>query len=527
MPAAPAPPAPPHGPQALAAQYTGRAAVTRLLFVADHGGPALELEALRCAADVLKTGVDTALYAQASAAGGLARAAAHAPPQVMERIGGRLGAAYTLDKEWVEETDKRAAQACGQAAGLVLSLTSPPSDAGAAGGGTGRGEAEHGEGALAHAARGARASGGREFLRADKRAGRQEAIRLAHNELAEFQQSRGELQAAFKTLSRSRDYCTTGGQVVGQCLACVAVASAFPQAGGAHVANFASKAEAALEAASDPGLLAAVKVAQGLAQLDAKKYKLAAQRFTEAPADCGHAFSRFASPADVAACGALCALASMDRGELRAAVTDNVPFRSYLEAAADIRQLLDDFAACRYAAALALLARLRDGAMALDPLLRPHREALCEAVRRRAVCAYVAPFSRLRLDAMAAGLGCGRAEAEAEAAALIGEGHIQARIDAGAGLLLARTADARKLAFERALAAGEAYLRDTKALLLRASLLEHDCTQAGGRGARGGGEGEARRGARGWGSGGPFGGHHERERFGGGFGERHERAGMH
>jgi len=442
----------------------------------------------------------------------------------MERIGGRLGAAYTPDKEWVEETDKRAAQARGRAAGRVQPLTSPPSDAGAAGGGAGRGEAEHGEGALARPARGARA-GGAGVLRADRR-GAQEAIRLSHNELAEFQQSRGELQAAFKTLSRSRDYCTTGGQVVAQCLACVAVASAFPQAGGAHVANFASKAEAALEAGSDPGLLAAVKVAQGLAQLDSKKYKLAARRFTEAPADCGHAFSRFASPADVAACGALCALASMDRGELRAAVTDNVPFRSYLEAAADIRQLLDDFAACRYAAALALLARLRDGAMALDPLLRPHREALCEAVRRRAVCAYVAPFSRLRLDAMAAGLGCGRAEAEAEAAALIGEGHIQARIDAGAGLLLARTADARKLAFERALAAGEAYLRDTKALLLRASLLEHDCTQAGARGARGG-EGEARRGQRGWGGGGPFGGHHERERFGGGFGERHERGGMH
>jgi hypothetical protein len=34
----------------------------------------------------------------------------------MERIGGRLGAAYTLDKEWVDATDKRAAQVRSRAA---------------------------------------------------------------------------------------------------------------------------------------------------------------------------------------------------------------------------------------------------------------------------------------------------------------------------------------------------------------------------------------------------------------------------
>ena len=36
---------------------------------------------------------------------------ARAAAQVMEKINGRLGAEHTLDKEWVEQTDKRAAQA--------------------------------------------------------------------------------------------------------------------------------------------------------------------------------------------------------------------------------------------------------------------------------------------------------------------------------------------------------------------------------------------------------------------------------
>ncbi len=51
--------------QAYAAQYSGQTRVARLLFIADRGGPALELDALRLAADTLKKGVDTKTYVQA------------------------------------------------------------------------------------------------------------------------------------------------------------------------------------------------------------------------------------------------------------------------------------------------------------------------------------------------------------------------------------------------------------------------------------------------------------------------------
>ena len=39
----------------------------------------------------------------------------------MDKIGGRLGAEYTTDKEWVEQTDKRASQARGTARRVVSS----------------------------------------------------------------------------------------------------------------------------------------------------------------------------------------------------------------------------------------------------------------------------------------------------------------------------------------------------------------------------------------------------------------------
>ena len=59
--------------QAYASLYTGRTRGSRLLFTAEHGGPGLELEALRLAAEHAKAGEDTQFYAQA-------RFARHAAP---------------------------------------------------------------------------------------------------------------------------------------------------------------------------------------------------------------------------------------------------------------------------------------------------------------------------------------------------------------------------------------------------------------------------------------------------------------
>ena len=358
-------------------------------------------------------------------------------------------------------------------------------------------------------------------------------MRLAQNAHAHFLFQRGELQAAFKSYMRSRDYCATGGQVVEQCLALISVSDQMPQLGPTHMANYAQKAEVALETSTgtDPLILAQLKVASALPLLDAKKYRLASKRLTDTPPDLGDAFADVASSQDVALYGALTSLATLDRKELRAACIDNVAFRSYLELLPDARQLVEDFYASRYASALATLAKLRDGLCALDPHLRPHREALCDAVRQRAVCAYVAPFSRVRLETMAAALATEPGALQAELESLIGEGQVSARIDAGAGVLHARTADARNQAFERTLAMADGYLRDTKALLLRASLMQHDVMQAGGRkgggggggedgpgggqGHRGGNEGRRSHGPRGhgahWGGEREYGGHRERQ----------------
>jgi COP9 signalosome complex subunit 1 len=65
-------------------------------------------------------------------------------------------------------------------------------------------------------------------------------------------------------------------------------------------------------------------------------------------------------------------------------------------------------------------------------------------------------------------------ELEKELAALIMAGAIPARIDSQSKVLYARHADQRHATFEKALAMGETYMRNTKALLLRINLLRAD-----------------------------------------------------
>ncbi|KAG2487456.1 hypothetical protein HYH03_013879, partial [Edaphochlamys debaryana] len=108
-----------------------------------------------------------------------------------------------------------------------------------------------------------------------------------------------------------------------------------------------------------------------------------------------------------------------------------------------------------------------------------HVPALYASIRHRALCQYVQPFSRVDLAAMATAFSTPVAELERQLAGLIMDGAISARIDSATKVLYASKADARASTFARVLAAGEAYCRDTRALLLRASLVQHDFVQAG------------------------------------------------
>lgn len=393
--------------------YTGHTKIDRLVFIAERSvGKPLELEALKAAADELKKTENVAKYLE-----------------VMQKINGRLGPAYNVDRNFVEAVDKRAQQV------------------------QERLESE---------------------LHTYKTNLIKESIRVGHNELGDFHYSRGDSQNAFKCYVRTRDYCATSRHIVSMCLNVIKVS--IETNGYMHVQNYVSKAEQTPEVQQDQIVTAKLKTAAGLASLHYKKYKLAGRKFVEVNPELGTNYSDVIAPQDIAVYGTLCALATFDRAELKSRVINNIAFREFLELVPEVRELLHDFYNSRYASCLAHLTSLQPS-LSLDLHLAGHVSSLYSAIRQRALCQYTAPFISVNLATMATAFNSSVSDLEKELAALIMENQIQARIDSHNKVLYARHADVRRSTFQRVLAIGEEYVRESKAALLRANLIQHDFVQ--------------------------------------------------
>lgn len=152
--------------------------------------------------------------------------------------------------------------------------------------------------------------------------------------------------------------------------------------------------------------------------------------------------------------------------------------------------MISDFYNSKYAPCIAGLERLR-APLKLDLHLWDHASPLLEQIRQRALVQYVQPFTAANLNLMAQAFNTTVAGVEKEVAQLIADGQIAARIDSQEKVLFARHADQRNGTFEKAQQAGEDFRRETRALLLRARLLQNDLVVRGkgGRGGGGGGHG--------------------------------------
>jgi len=298
-----------------------------------------------------------------------------------------------------------------------------------------------------------------------------DSIRMGHNDLGDFHSARGDFATALKCYVRTRDYCTTSKHIITMCLNVIRVS--IHMGNFTHVANYIAKAESTDASGSDPILTAQLKVAGGLAQLESKKYKLAARKFLETNPELGSSFNEVLSPQDVAVYGGLCALASFDRAELKAKVVDNTNFRIFLELVPEVRELTHDFYNSRYASCLKILDKLKADLL-LDLHLHDHVETLYADIRSKALIQYFSPFVTVDMKLMAEAFNTPVMDLERELAKLIMAGQIPARIDSHNKVLHARHADQRTATFQKALAMGDEYVRDSMALLLRINLMRHD-----------------------------------------------------
>ena len=305
-----------------------------------------------------------------------------------------------------------------------------------------------------------------------------ENIRLGHNDLGAFHFKKGDLNSALKCFVRGRDYCATNKHVVDMCLNVIRVSV---QLGNfMHVSNHVSKAEQVLQTADTPegqdsSIQSALKVSAGLAHLDSAKYKLAARKFLECKPKLGSTFNEVIHSTDVAVYAALCALATFDRDELKKRVVDNQAFKGFLEFEPLIRDCILDFYNCRYAGCLAFLDKFKPS-LTLDIHLFDHVNHLYTKIRQRALIQYFSPYTSVNLHTMAAAFNTPVDALEKEMASLIMDGQISARIDSHNKTVFARHADERNATFKKALVLGQSYIRDSKATLLRMSLIKHGVT---------------------------------------------------
>ena len=297
-----------------------------------------------------------------------------------------------------------------------------------------------------------------------------ESIRMGHTDLGDFHYERGDFNTALKCYVRTRDYCTTSKHVVSMCLH---VIKASIQMGNfTHVTNYITKAESTSDG-TEPTLVAQLRVAAGLAFLEARRYKLAARKFLEVSPEKGSIYSEVCSAQDVALYGGLCALASFDRAELKSKLVDSPGFKAFLELYPQVREAVHDFFHSRYASCLAHLEKLRPDLL-LDLHLHDHVKQLYDDVRSKALVQYFSPFATVDMSLMATAFNVTVEGLEKELAALIMVKQIPARIDSQAKVLHARHADQRTATFATALKVGEEFMRDTKALLLRINLMRAD-----------------------------------------------------
>ncbi|KAH9604075.1 hypothetical protein KSS87_010415 [Heliosperma pusillum] len=395
--------------ESYASFYTGRTKILRLIFIADR------CDNPSMQLEILRMAYDVAKKGEDT----------YLFKEVAHRINGRLGPSYGMDLGWIEAVERRAELR-------------------------------------------------KEKLENEINAYRtnliKESIRMGYNDFGDFFYAHGQLGDAFKNYVRTRDYCTTAKHLVNMCLNAILVSIELGQF--SHVNSYVTKAEQTPEAL-EPIVLAKLHCAAGLANLEAKKYKLAARKFLEVAPELSNNYSEVIAPQDVATYGGLCALATFDRSELKSKVIDNLNFRNFLELVPEIRELIHDFYSSHYASCLDYLGNLKTNLL-LDIRLHDHVESLYKEIRHKALIQYTLPFVSLDLNMMANAFKTSVSDLQKELETLITNNQIQARIDSHNKILYARHADQRNATFQRVLQTGAGFDRDVRSMLLRANVIKHD-----------------------------------------------------
>lgn len=250
---------------------------------------------------------------------------------------------------------------------------------------------------------------------------------MGHEDLGNHFYASGDLVNAFKSYSRMRDFCTAPKHILDMSLQIIRVCieQGNYMSVQSHIAKIRNLSRTSEE---EEALKPKLCVAMGLTQLASGAFRDAAKSFLECPPTLGASYNDVISSNDVAIYGGLCALASMERGQLKKEVLDNNDFRNFLELEPQMRKAISYFHTAKYSNCLQILEEYKND-YHLDIHLQKHVNRLYEMIRSKGIVQYFIPFSCVTLSSMAEAFATSEKTLERELVGMIGKGILDARID--------------------------------------------------------------------------------------------------
>jgi COP9 signalosome complex subunit 1 len=295
-------------------------------------------------------------------------------------------------------------------------------------------------------------------------------IRTGHNKIGDYYFEGGDYSSALRSYMRAQEHSLTPETNLELCFNVVRTAVAMRNF--VHVASFAEQAESNPIHKASVNSVAEMKVACGLAALNSRKYREAAQRFSEAAFDGVAALPKMIAVEDVAVYVGLCGLAEFSRSELKNLIDDS-NFRAFAETVPVISKMLTCFYRSNYADCLAALESLKND-LQLDYYLHEHCTGLFEKIRNKALKEYFLPYEAVDLQKMANAFATSIPALEKELSKLIVANEISARIDSFNKRLVARQVTSRTGAYDKTIETGESFQTNSRALLLRVNLTRNN-----------------------------------------------------
>eukprot|EP01061_Rhynchopus_euleeides_P024751 TRINITY_DN39901_c0_g1_i1.p2 TRINITY_DN39901_c0_g1~~TRINITY_DN39901_c0_g1_i1.p2 ORF type:complete len:419 (+),score=172.23 TRINITY_DN39901_c0_g1_i1:313-1569(+) len=299
---------------------------------------------------------------------------------------------------------------------------------------------------------------------------RQQDARRAVQALGEYYYRRGRLLNSVKFYIKMREFSKTVPENLEMCLLVIEVG--IENETWSVVNQHCARGEQGMGPAGGGDKVARGKmlVAQALSLLDGSKYKSAAMKLLDVPAELGDRFNTILSAKDIARYACLFALATFSRAEMKARFIDATAFRAYLELEPKLTQVIRDFYNSQYSC-IGMLNELKES-LRMDVFLHNHVQGLCDSIWERALQQYTSPYLSVDFNRMAQSMHTTVPEVEKAVAKLIIDGHIAARIDSANKVLYARRGNVRQATYDKTLAAGRHLVLETEDQLRRMSMLQ-------------------------------------------------------